>query len=450
MKKVFFLILVFSASLTAWSQTTSKLLATRTDNYNTASSSWAYSDSVLYEYDAQARDTDILSYSYSQNTWKLYYRAVIDYDANNNVLDLYYQLRDTNTNAYHNFFYKFSMTYNSVGDTISFLYQKWDSASNNWLNVSRLYRYPDANHRDTALIQQTWSSGWKNGTYSQIQYNANGQITSRLLKQWVTNAYVPQNQYLYSYNASNQRTRQVTQTWNSVTSAWENTSQFIYTWNSSGDNTQRQYQTWSTMPIGWTNDSLIYQSFSGTHKIVNQTVQIYNSSTSVYVNLAQYNYTYDANDNLLTNEYFSWANSVWNKQERHTYQYDANNNKTYEIDEYYDNSISLYTPNKRTYYYYKQFTTGITETPTYDQLSFYPNPVKGSEANIRFENTDGEDVTISIYDLQGRMISTEKHNAASGMNELKLDVSDLSSGSYLVRISNDKTNRTSTIKMLKG
>ena len=449
MKKNILLILLIAISLSAWSQTVSKLLASRHDKYNQPSSNWAFSDSDLYFYNGHALDTAIHVFYYSQNTWKLYYKAILDYNSSNQLNELYYQKRDTVTGQYTNFSYRFSFGYNAVGDTISELFQRWDSATRNWLNIERFLKYPDAFHHDTALIIQRWSTGWDNNIYSQIQRDASGRITIETDYQWATNAYMPQSKFFFTYNSSNQLTKFLHQGWNTTTSAWQNDNQFLYTWNSSGDNSQRQHQVWSTMPIGWNNDSVVYQSFNGTHKIVNQIAEIYNTSTSAYDNREQDIYTYDVNDNMLTHEYEQWHNNQWQKQTHETDQYDANNNRIYQLNENYDNMVSLYTPYDRTYYYYTQLSTGIAESLSYSNLQLYPNPIHGEEIHIRFDNTDDGSVTLCIYDLQGRMISTENQNISTSISDLTLDISSLTPGAYIITISNASHTRTSSMKMIK-
>jgi predicted outer membrane repeat protein len=69
-------------------------------------------------------------------------------------------------------------------------------------------------------------------------------------------------------------------------------------------------------------------------------------------------------------------------------------------------------------------------------LGSFPNPAR-SQATVRFavpEQTTG-DVQLELYDLLGRQVKTLPAAEASGRVEQTLDVSDLPSGTYLLRLS---------------
>ena len=430
MKKCMFISLITFLSLAAAAQ--SLLTGVRDDTYYNAGSNWVFNDSLFYIYSGQQLDTQ-LSYDYSQSTWKLRGRIITDHNSDGSTSDWFVQLRDTLTGVYSNTYYKFVFGYNAAGDTTSMLYQLWDVPTSSWLNYRRVYLYPDANHHDTLLIEQSWSSGWQNQNYIQQTFNPSGRQTRKITSQWSSGAYVPFTKETFVYDALGHLTSLVSLYWVTASSSWQNDNQFLYTWNSSGDNTQRQHQKWSTSPLGWDNDSLVYQSFDASHRILNQTAELYNTSTSVYDNAGQVNNTYDANGNMLSSESDDWALGAWEHYKKTSYQYDALNNKTYQLHEEYDNSIQMYVPVDRSYYYY-DLNTGISESQLYSDISLYPNP-STSETHLKFENKGTNDVTITICDLMGRTVSTERRAACTGTNDITLDISALASGQYLVSIS---------------
>jgi hypothetical protein len=65
-------------------------------------------------------------------------------------------------------------------------------------------------------------------------------------------------------------------------------------------------------------------------------------------------------------------------------------------------------------------------------VSVYPNPVKG-EVNMNFNLLRSGTANISITDVTGRVVLNVKSNAISGPNKLKLDVSGLKKGVYMMR-----------------
>ncbi len=82
------------------------------------------------------------------------------------------------------------------------------------------------------------------------------------------------------------------------------------------------------------------------------------------------------------------------------------------------------------------FRPGSENVNEYGQasLSLYPNPTH----NVLNLNADLQGHTeVMVLDMNGR---TVKHYVVNGLNEMRLNVSDLQSGVYFIRVSNETTN----------
>ena len=77
-------------------------------------------------------------------------------------------------------------------------------------------------------------------------------------------------------------------------------------------------------------------------------------------------------------------------------------------------------------------------------FSLYPNPAKNT-VNINIESKKVQGLDIVVTDLLGKLIIKERQFVQSGSNELKLSISNLASGNYLIRL---KTNDSSVVKKL--
>ncbi|WP_176521796.1 T9SS type A sorting domain-containing protein [Longimonas halophila] len=66
-------------------------------------------------------------------------------------------------------------------------------------------------------------------------------------------------------------------------------------------------------------------------------------------------------------------------------------------------------------------------------LPTYPNPARG-QATVRFAVPERQDVRIDLYDLLGRRVQTVVDTDAEGRAEQTLDVSNLASGTYFLRM----------------
>lgn len=75
---------------------------------------------------------------------------------------------------------------------------------------------------------------------------------------------------------------------------------------------------------------------------------------------------------------------------------------------------------------------GINDTAL--DLSIYPNPVSDF-ANVSFNAATSGTSSISLSTVQGSVIKTVSSNVSAGTNTVKLSLSDLASGSYILTVS---------------
>ena len=84
--------------------------------------------------------------------------------------------------------------------------------------------------------------------------------------------------------------------------------------------------------------------------------------------------------------------------------------------------------------------TGVNENPS-STLSVYPNPAV-NETFVTLENAGM--TTISVYDMQGRLVSTESIDAMAG-KQVRISTETLNSGVYFLTVSNDSAVRTAKL-----
>lgn len=87
-------------------------------------------------------------------------------------------------------------------------------------------------------------------------------------------------------------------------------------------------------------------------------------------------------------------------------------------------------------------TVGLTETAQSNGITLAPNPVDGE---LVIYNTGNKAYTLQVFDAMGRMVMSG--NAAMGVNNFTANA--LSAGLYIVRLSENNTNSTVTLKFLK-
>jgi hypothetical protein len=82
-------------------------------------------------------------------------------------------------------------------------------------------------------------------------------------------------------------------------------------------------------------------------------------------------------------------------------------------------------------------------------LGTFPNPTH-SQATVRYALPQREKITIRVYDVLGRQVATVKRGPADpGRKQLQLDTSDLTSGTYFLRLTAGETTRTRKLTVVK-
>ena len=85
-------------------------------------------------------------------------------------------------------------------------------------------------------------------------------------------------------------------------------------------------------------------------------------------------------------------------------------------------------------------TTGLNNIPVTSASSIYPNPATGA-ATISYNSVSGNEVAISISDMNGRSIKTLNQSVNAGISKVSLDISGYAAGIYVVKIT-DGENTT--------
>jgi len=96
---------------------------------------------------------------------------------------------------------------------------------------------------------------------------------------------------------------------------------------------------------------------------------------------------------------------------------------------------------------YMSKSVAVDMTAKMELLGTYPNPAR-EQATIRFSVPSGyqeDDVRLRMYDVLGRQVRTVAAGSITGRQEHQMDVSDLSSGVYILQLK--AGNRTKTQRL---
>lgn len=160
-----------------------------------------------------------------------------------------------------------------------------------------------------------------------------------------------------------------------------------------------------------------------------------------------------AEGNLLTwqtaseknNKGFEVQHSV-NGEEWETIDFVQGNGTTLETQNY---TFTDYQPlNGRNYYRLKQMdfdgafeysdVISIENNSTTVEIGdFYPNPSSSGLVNLDFTTSDDNEITLSVFDITGKLMINQVQQVTQGNNQLNFDFSTLNKGIYLVKIGNE-------------
>jgi PKD repeat protein len=126
------------------------------------------------------------------------------------------------------------------------------------------------------------------------------------------------------------------------------------------------------------------------------------------------------------------TSAYWNENFRFKFQFTAGGGNNVYID---DINIYAGAPSD-------DIILGITDLESFQNINLYPNPAE-NELQISFSSqTANMQLEFAITDLSGKLIKTLPVNAHDGSNLVLIETSDLSAGTYLIKMSGSGQERT--------
>jgi len=92
----------------------------------------------------------------------------------------------------------------------------------------------------------------------------------------------------------------------------------------------------------------------------------------------------------------------------------------------------------------KQIASLSAESFEFKNLTIYPNPTNGL-LNITFDAENNDKVTFELFDVQGRKISSASNDQVFGAIQQTLDISQLPTGMYMLKITQGDKNYSSKV-----
>lgn len=85
----------------------------------------------------------------------------------------------------------------------------------------------------------------------------------------------------------------------------------------------------------------------------------------------------------------------------------------------------------------------------HDNVRLFPNPVNGDEVKLMIYSSVAQSVNIDIHDISGKIIQTKTVDVQIGENIQNLVLSEFSSGSYMLTVTEELAGNKSVLRLLK-
>ena len=242
--------------------------------------------------------------------------------------------------------------YNLLDTTLSSLNHVRNDPDSGWVSDFVTYYYYDANKDDTSETVQSYDEVneiWVNQTRSTYAYDVNRNVINNTKYNWdiPTTSWVSSIQTLNDYDISANLIKSTLLQWN--VSEWDSVLQLVYTYDGNNNRiTQVDYQ-WLPDKTPGTQLTFYYNALD----LDTQTVGKYwNGNT--FKNSFMDTLVYDSNKNLLSSTRYDWKNSAGDfilTDYQTMYTYDLTNKLT-ERQDFYGDGASSFFPADRIIYEY--------------------------------------------------------------------------------------------------
>ena len=410
---------------------------------------WINGGQTVFIYDEKYNLLSEVRQDWKNDFWLNKLQYIFTYDANNNMLHYLFQFwGDDNWLNHIQYFY----TYDDNNNKISMLEQKWRLIPvEEWGNGDKItYTYDDRNNLLTEF-EQRWSiknNDFENRSFRTYTYDDNNNKISEIYKDW---HIFPKEEWrliyqnVYTYDENKNKISELNQSWHYLNEEWFNNTQTLYTYNGSNyllsEIKQKLQNTWT----------ITYQNINTYDENNNLLIEFYHNSETG--NTWQSFFTYDDNNNRLSEIFQRFIDSLWVNDLKFEWSYDENHNCILTENWKWENENWQSAPWFFTFYYNNMqsnisFAHTLNATASYINIknivkttdlepvtiSIYPNPTTGDFWISQIESRISQ---IEILDVLGRTVRNLCISTDSNSNVVKIDISDLSTGVFFLKVYTD-------------
>jgi hypothetical protein len=341
---------------------------------------------------------------YSNNT-----TTYQQFDASNNIISQTNTVWNSTTSTWDNTT-KTLYFYDATNRVDTMVAQVWGGS--NWVNVSRdVYTYTAGTSSHLFSIQhQLWNS-------STLGFDANTQRT-------------------FYYNVSGSLIQEIGQTYNSSTSTYNYTDKYDYTYTSANMPATTTYSVWTGG--SWVAMNMYTYSYDASNNRTSELYQTYNTTTMAWDNVTLENFSSFVSGNPQLEIDQKWdtaAGGSWKNNLERTYSYNSYNQLVNSVDESWNVAGFWEHANgdRASNYYYETYSTaGVNYVAANGEVNIFPIPAQNT-LNIKLNWNEAQAFTVAIYDMNGAVVRTWSV-PATAQYTTGISTANFASGNYVVKI----------------
>lgn len=389
---------------------------------------------MYYDSKDNSNLTNTQEFFYPGNRGSDYKNGIINYDS----AILY--------NKSHTPIYIYKKTYDSVDRLLTDLtsdislpspYYKITEYTNTYDSLGRVtkHSYRHVEHKHNPIYTTT------NNTYDS---------SGRLINTYKTSTSLhmpPQKPYNtnYYYDSAGNNIMTLGQELDTINQVFENRRKDTFEYNS--NNLLTKHTVYLLKDSLWEPYQMETASYTTGTKASESARYVYSADSQKLLPIAKYTYEYNnQNDTTQITEYFSHYNLGFLKRRIRQIKYNSYNqpDTVYHYSSNYSSSnpdTQLHFNKKEVHIYQVYWPTNVSNTTDLENnLKIYPVPANNT-LNLTAEIKKPQDVTISISDIQGRVLYTHQELSSLSINK-KIPVSKLPNGIYILKLSGHNLNLT--------
>lgn len=334
---------------------------------------------------------------WQSSAWKDYWKYVYTYNSYGKIAVENDFSWDGNLMIYRNY-ERFTFTYNSQNQLILHTFLNYEESTNTWDDRSRTYSFYNNNLKitDSSVFKNPGTSVWENQWKSSFTYDLNGNIASQTNYSWNQTNNVWENSYkiVYTNNSSGKPIELLT--YNGGVSSWDTSAKTTIVYNTNGLIADETTYNWYQGSHTWDTSVKLVYSYNLSLQLINISKWQWNYNTNSLQEVRRDGFTYDANNNNTAITTTTWDGTAWVDSEKHL------------------NYWSLHQVNS-------------VEEQNNCKINIFPNPASNM---VYFDNYSNKPLNIRLFDVNGKIVADK---IVTGNT---LDISDIESGIYFIRVEN--------------